>query len=97
MNLIGMGLFLKGLSELNRHSGGGSGRYGHRREPKEEDYLYEDCMAIIRECVKMPTMEDSIIPVTTTRKRTLKEKRKGVPKEVTHEIYIAQIGKILNR
>lgn len=62
-------------------------------QPKtEEDYFYIDCLELIRECTKMPSMQDTIIPITTERKLSRKEKNAGKKAEETHEIYIAQIS-----
>lgn len=91
MNMLGMAIAAKGLNEMSRRSGRGGGYYGPS-EPTEEEYFLGDCLSIIRECAKMPATEDTIIPVSTTRKRTRAEKKKGVPKEETREIYIAQIN-----
>lgn len=90
MNLLGVAIATKGLNEMSRRSGRG-GYYGPS-EPSDEDYFYGDCLEIIRECAKMPAMEDTIIPVDTTRKLTRAEKKKGVPKKETREIYISQIN-----
>lgn len=90
MNLLGVAIAAKGLNEMSRRSGRG-GYYGPS-EPSEEDYFYGDCLEIIRECAKMPAMQDTIIPIETTRKLTRAEKKKGVPKGETREIYIAQIN-----
>lgn len=91
MNMLGFAIAAKGLNEMSRRGGRGGGHYGSKG-PSEDDYFYGDCLEIIRECAKMPAMEDSIIPVETTRKRTRAEKKKGVPKEESREIYIAQIN-----
>lgn len=90
MNMLGVAIAAKGLNEMSR-SGRGGGYYGPS-EPTEEEYLLTDCLEIIKECAKMPEMEDTILPVVTTKKRTLKQKIKGEPKENTHEIYFAQIN-----
>lgn len=88
MNLLGMAIATKGLNEMSRRGG------GHRVADSltEEEYFLADCLRIIRECAKMPAMQDTIIPIETTRKLTRAEKKKGVAKEETREIYIAQIN-----
>jgi hypothetical protein len=88
MNMLGFGLAVKGMNEMSRRGG------GHRVADSltEEEYFLADCLRIIRECAKMPEMQDTILPVSTIKKRTLKQKIKGAPKEETREIYFAQIN-----
>ena len=91
MNMLGFGLAVKGLNEMSKRGGSG-GSYNAPNAPTEEEYLYGDCLDIIRECAKMPAMEDLIIPFEATRKLTRADKKKHLPKQENHEIYIAQIN-----
>ena len=90
MNMLGFSMAAKGLNSMSR-SGGRGGYYGDN-SLTEEEYFLVDCLKIIRECAKMPEMQDTILPVTTTKKRTLKQKIKGAPKEENREVYFAQIN-----
>lgn len=89
--MIGMMVALNGLKEMERHRGRGGVDY--TQTPSEENYFLADCLDIITECSKMPAMEDTIVPVTTTKKRTIKQKKKGEPKQEEHSIYFAKINK----
>ncbi len=91
MNMLGAKIAIDGLNRAFRSSGRGGGSYG-LTEITDEEYFLADCLDIIREVAKMPEMEDSIVAVSTKKKRTLKQKIKGEPKEVNHELYIAQIN-----
>lgn len=91
MNMLGFKMAVDGLNKTFASSGRG-GYDGGLKMPTDEEYFLADCLEIIKACVNMPQMEDSIIPVTTKKKRNLKQKIKGEPKEISHEIYIAQIN-----
>ena len=64
MNLIGMGLMIKGLSEMSKHSGGGG---YHEFGPSEEELFLRECRTTLKEIETKENISGTEVPAITLK------------------------------